>query len=280
MFRTAETHSRSDSHPSWNWTSTDLHRRRDSASTLLCRRKCSSHTHSSSVVSVELLRGGQQDRIRMAGEHSLIRNKHRTFCLDEKEDIWNKLVSFLSFQKASFVLSCVDREKSLSLQSSGSWQFNRNEPIVYEQHMFIKHLNVRWLTFTCSFHFHSVWRFHFLQQAMLLALILLIALPFLASGQPFFDDVLFDIQNQNRFNPYAYGPPPIFHVCIVLFSSSPTNRLKQCEETFACILHFIGRSTHSIWICQRDELQCRFARFILSEVYQRLSRHSVRSATV
>ncbi len=32
------------------------------------------------------------------------------------------------------------------------------------------------------------------------------------SGQPYFDDVLFEIQNQNRFNPYIYAPPPIFHV--------------------------------------------------------------------
>ena len=32
------------------------------------------------------------------------------------------------------------------------------------------------------------------------------------SAQPYYDDVLFNIQNQNRFNPYIYRPPPIFHV--------------------------------------------------------------------
>jgi hypothetical protein len=36
------------------------------------------------------------------------------------------------------------------------------------------------------------------------------------TDQQLFDDVLFEIQNQNRFNPFLYGPPPIFHVKIFL----------------------------------------------------------------
>ncbi len=46
---------------------------------------------------------------------------------------------------------------------------------------------------------------------MLLSFIILNSILF-GSGQAYFDDILFDIQNQNRFNPYAYGPPPIFYV--------------------------------------------------------------------
>lgn len=34
----------------------------------------------------------------------------------------------------------------------------------------------------------------------------------LASDEQLFDDVLFEIQNANRFNPFIFGPPPIFHV--------------------------------------------------------------------
>jgi hypothetical protein len=46
---------------------------------------------------------------------------------------------------------------------------------------------------------------------MLLSFIILNSIVIL-SGQPFFDDVLFEIQNQNLLNPFIFGPPPIFHV--------------------------------------------------------------------
>lgn len=46
---------------------------------------------------------------------------------------------------------------------------------------------------------------------MLLGFIILNSIIIL-SGQPYFDDVLYEIQNQNRLNPFIYGPPPIFHV--------------------------------------------------------------------
>jgi hypothetical protein len=39
----------------------------------------------------------------------------------------------------------------------------------------------------------------------------------ISSDQQLFDDVLFEIQNQNRFNPYIYGPPPIFHVELFIY---------------------------------------------------------------
>lgn len=40
----------------------------------------------------------------------------------------------------------------------------------------------------------------------------------LASYQQLFDDVLFEIQNANRFNPFIFGPPPIFHVGRLIYS--------------------------------------------------------------
>lgn len=47
---------------------------------------------------------------------------------------------------------------------------------------------------------------------MLLSFLILNFFIIITSGQPYFDDVLYEIQNQNRLNPFIYGPPPIFHV--------------------------------------------------------------------
>ncbi|CAF4286842.1 unnamed protein product, partial [Adineta steineri] len=48
-------------------------------------------------------------------------------------------------------------------------------------------------------------------MAMLVCFIIINSIAII-SAQPYFDDVLFDIQNQNRFNNYINGPPPIFNV--------------------------------------------------------------------
>jgi hypothetical protein len=64
------------------------------------------------------------------------------------------------------------------------------------------------------------------------------------AAEPFYDDVLFDIQNQNRFNHHLFGPPPIFQVKKFFFFRNNFFR-DFCSK---------GRSTYSIWICKRYKL--------------------------
>lgn len=89
--------------------------------------------------------------------------------------------------------------------------------------------------------------------------------------QAYFDDVLYDIQNQNRFNPYMFAPPPIFHVCQWITSKKIVS--------FYLIFYVQGWTTYSIWICKRYKLSCYCTRFFLSKIYQCISWDTLCSAT-
>jgi hypothetical protein len=74
-----------------------------------------------------------------------------------------------------------------------------------------------------------------------------------ASAQIAFDDILFDIQNSNRYNPYVYGPPPIFHVCaswIVSTSILSSDRSRSTDihntDTYEAQPTMLIHAIHSI----------------------------------